>query len=385
MNFAKWLFLLNLIYLVLTHQAFSKVSVSDIGLQTKQKEGTLIINYSGKLLEYPEMNIVGNTIQIVIPDAEVKKAIDKSVSFATSSNDTRISAYQVNKTTIQINTDLPFDMKKHKDKVSMQISEGKIELNLPKLKASKALATKKVVKEVKKEEKKVLDKNYLDALLALEKKEEKPKKEPRLVLEDKKGEVTIAGAKTAAPSVDVVKTSQASTAKIGEASDKATFSLVGYAGKFVAFLGGILLLFYGVVTLMKKGVIKKGKLGFLNNTDNVVVLSNTFVGPKKSLMLIKAHKQVFLVSNTEHGMQLISEVKDVAGLFKEGEKSLAGTNFDITLDETNDNEVESTIKLKEDITKSNNKASVSSYLDAKERVKFSDQLKKKVKNLKPLQ
>ena len=81
-------------------------------------------------------------------------------------------------------------------------------------------------------------------------------------------------------------------------SKKDNFSLMEYGGKFVAFLGLVLLLFYGLVTLMKKGFIKKGKLGFLNNAEQVSVLNQTFIGPKKSLMLVKAHNQVFLVSNT---------------------------------------------------------------------------------------
>lgn len=387
MKFAKWLFLLNLIYLFFTHQAFSEVNIKDIGLKTKAKEGELIISYSGKLLSYPDMEIKGNTIEITVPDAKVKKAIERNVSFATSGNDTRISAHQLDSNTTRITTLLPFDMKESKDLVSMQISEGEIKLNLPKLKATKALATKAQATKAQATplEKKTLDKSYLDALLALEEKKES-KKEPRIVLEDKKGEVTILGDKTPKNGADVVTTTQAATSKLSEVSNKSTFSIVNYAGKFVAFLGGILLLFYGIVTLMKKGVIKKGKLGFLHNADNVMVLSNTFVGPKKSLMLVKAHKQVFLVSNTDQGMQLISEVKDAAGLFKEGEKSVAGTNFDITLSQADEDEASTqNVKLKEDITKSNAKASLSSYLESKDRVKFSDQLKKKVKNLKPLQ
>ena len=157
-------------------------------------------------------------------------------------------------------------------------------------------------------------------------------------------------------------------------------------GKFVASLGLILLLIYGVVLLMKKGFIKKGKLGFLSNADTISVISQNYIAPKKSLMLIRAHNQVFLVSNTETGIHPISEIKDAAGLLKGGEIAVSGHNFDTNLQEANDDEVnDEKITLKEDITQSNKKSSLSSYINVKEKVKFSEQIKSKVKNLKPLQ
>jgi flagellar biogenesis protein FliO len=103
---------------------------------------------------------------------------------------------------------------------------------------------------------------------------------------------------------------------------------MGYIGKFVAFLSMLLLGFYGVLQLFKKGIIKKGNLGFLNSTKLVEVLSTTHVAPKRSLMMVRAHKQVFLVASSETGIQYLSEIKDVAGLLKEGEKAIAGSNFD---------------------------------------------------------
>ena len=103
-------------------------------------------------------------------------------------------------------------------------------------------------------------------------------------------------------------------------------------------------------------------------------------------MLIKAHNQVFLVSNTEQGIHPISEIKDAAGLFKEGEKAISGHNFDTNLTEANLDELnEKKVKIKEDITKSNQQSSLSNYVDVKDKVRFSDQIKNKVKNLKPLQ
>ena len=383
MNFAKIFLLFNIVFLTYTHKAFSSIVVNDLGLQTKEKEGNLIISYQGKLLDYPEMIVNGNRVEVIVPQADIKKTVEKMVSFATMENDTRIRAVKTGKNSALITTELPFSVKDQQEKISMKLSEGKIELSIPKLKATSSVANfakQNNAKKVEVVENKKLDKDYLDALLALEKKEESAKK-PRLVLEDTKGEISIEGEKKAE---DTIKTSLAATEKLETAEKTNQFSMTNYIGKFALFLGAIIAFFYGILVLMKKGVIKKSKLGFLNNTDNVVVLSNTFVAPKKSLMLVKAHKQVFLVSNTESGMQLISEVKDAAGLFKEGEKSIAGTNFDVALDDTDEVSL-SQIKLKEDITKSEPEKLSKAYAEVKERVKFSDQLKKKVKNLKPLQ
>src|SRR5690606_33489069 len=131
-----------------------------------------------------------------------------------------------------------------------------------------------------------------------------------------------------------------------------SFSFVGYAGKFIAFLGIVLLFFYGIIQLMKKGVLSKGKLGFLNNTQLVSVLSTTYVAPKRSILLIKAHNQAFLVSSSESGMQFIAEVKDVPGLVKEGERAIAGDNFDDSVNVAETAAPREEIKVKEDIYQS---------------------------------
>ncbi len=82
-------------------------------------------------------------------------------------------------------------------------------------------------------------------------------------------------------------------------------------------------------------------------------------------------------------MSFIAEVKDVPGLVKEGERAITGTNFDDNA-ETAKNAAPSTeMRVKEDIYQSiaiEEKGSVQ-----KDIVRFSDELKKKVKNLKSLQ
>ena len=103
-------------------------------------------------------------------------------------------------------------------------------------------------------------------------------------------------------------------------------------------------------------------------------------------MMIKAHDQVFLVSNTEAGIHPISEMKNPMGILKAGEKEVAGTNFDESVFLADSDEaLDKKITLKKDITQSNKESSLSSYIGIKDQVKFSDQIKKKVKGLKPLQ
>jgi flagellar biogenesis protein FliO len=198
---------------------------------------------------------------------------------------------------------------------------------------------------------------------------------------------------------DRVTVAQAGVAKTPNSqtnsSPKSSFSIAGYIGKFVAFLSLMILGFYGVLTLFKKGVIKKGRLGFLHTTKLVEVLSTTHVAPKRTLMMIKAHKQVFLIANSETGMQLISEIQDVTGLITTGELEITGSNFQTNLRDADKTEKE--FKLKE-MSKEDNEFSLDELLNetpaaaqsiakapVKDEVRLSDQIKSKLKNLKQLQ
>jgi flagellar biogenesis protein FliO len=172
-------------------------------------------------------------------------------------------------------------------------------------------------------------------------------------------------------------------------SSSNNFSFAGYAAKFTIFLAVVLGLFYGVVQLLKKGVFSRGKLGFLNNTKMIEVLSTTYIAPKRSLMIVKAHKQIFLVANSETGFTFLSEMTDTSGLMKEGEKFVTGSNFDMNLGSAEKTEEsEMLIKLKENIMESapmNEERGLSKIAIAKDIVKFSDELKKKAKKLKPIE
>lgn len=362
--------------LLLSFSAVADVTLTKVDFSKSKSKGTLKVGFRGELEDYPSFSVIGDTILLKLKNAKLNSKVDMRKTFSSNQNDTRVRAYHSKKTEVKVKLAFPFKMQKYKDLVALTIRKDYIELTFPKIVTAvskpvsklKKLAVKAPKKATQKEIKKsasvtkeILNEKYLNSLVQ---KEAKAKSEP-------------------IKRQDTVKTTLAANDKAPAKKPKSSISLASYAGKFVAFLGLVLLLFYGAVTIMKKGFIKKGKLGFLNKTDQVVVLSQTHIAPKKSLMLIQAHNQVFLVSNTDAGIHPISEINDPAGLIKNGEKIISGTNFDDSLKSSTVEDKK--FKLKEDILASNKESSLSETISPKDKVKFSDQLKNKVKNLKPLQ
>lgn len=382
-----------LIFALLTTSVFaSKIKISDIAFEDLGKEGRLVISLEEKLDGFPELKVKSNYVQVAIPGAFVWPKIEKS--FTVKKNfDSKLMAYQFNKDRVRVRAVLPTQMENIKNKVALQLKGKSIVVTFPK----PITKPKKVVGRAPALNKKDLadlnagrkpssaeayDESYLDKLLK--------QKEENIELKNKP-----LGAKNSqtAPSVTEDKVNLALS---GQEKKKAGFSLMGYVGKFVGFLALVLLLFYGVVTLLKKGAFKKSKLGFLNSTKVIEVLNTTYIGPKRSMLLIRAHNQVFLVGSSEKGLHMISEIKDTNGLFKEGEKQLSGSNFDTTLGTAN--EAPKDFKLKDfldtpDEEKDQGEENIALEAIEKEmakakesqKVKFSDQIKSKIKDLKPLQ
>ena len=361
--------------------ASAEVKVGSMDFRSGKDHGSLVLKFDGKLKEYPELKVSGSMIQVVIPDSTVARTIERKVSFSTSGKDTELVLERYANNSSKVKAVFPFNVSGHKDKVALMIKDNTIELNFPKIKtasapkaAAKPVKAQKVATRVAAKgapKKDYLNEDYLNSLIKIES-------------EAKKG---AKAAKIIRPKMDAdeVKTALSANQKTLSSKGKSSFSLIEYGGKFVAFLGVTILMFYGIVTLMRKGFIKKGKLGFLNKTDQIQVLSQTYIAPKKSLMMVRAHNQVFLVSNTDSGIHPISEIRDVAGFLKEGERKIAGNNFDDSLGAAgSETALEEKIKLKEDITKSNKQSSLSDYKGVRDKVKFSDQIKKKAKSLKPL-
>ena len=329
------------------------VTIKGADLQNaKGSEARLKILHAGIINDNPRISVNDKTLSITIPNSGLGSKINKKVNGST------VSATMTGEETVAINVALPYSLKGREADVAITLKEGSIDVNYPRLNAEKkavettasrapGITEKAIVLDtaVHNAEAEKLDESYLSSLVQKQ---------------DKLAEQKHAEEKTEAKiadqgDTDRVNLTQASVAKSANSNQsageqamgetKSNFSIMGYVGKFVAFLAVMIAGFYGVLTLFKKGIIKKGKLGFLNSTKLVEVLSTTHIAPKKSLIMIKAHKQVFLISNTEAGMTLVSEIKDVAGLIKTGEEEITGSNFDTNLYSAN--KTEKQIKLKE--------------------------------------
>lgn len=384
--------------------AFAGVKVTNLDLTLNGQNGFVNVAIDGRSNDLPDVKVFGNTIEITLNNAEAFNAITKNVRGAS------LSANVLNGKAI-IRATLPYAI--NAAGVDLGWKGSNIELLFPRGAATGVSQTAKAVEKVMapakiaapalKEEKTVtapkvetpkeavremgaskvtavkkeqLNEDYLDKLM-------------------NEGKDTPSAAAAAAAVKDEVKTGASAPARVETEVPKApgtdNFSFAGYAAKFTIFLAIVLGLFYGVVQVLKKGVFNKGKLGFLNNGKMIEVLSTTYVAPKKSLMIVKAHKQLFLVANSESGLQFLAEMKDTTGIIKEGEKVVTGTNFDINMlnaEMNGETAAAAPITLKENIMESTpitEETALSKIAKATDVVKFSEELKKKARKLKPIE
>lgn len=394
-------FVVAAVLTLVTFGTFAGVKVTNLDLRTDGPNGFLNVGLDGRSNDLPDVKVYGNSIEITLTNALPFNAITKNVRGAI------LSANVLNGKAI-IRATLPYAI--NASAVDLGWKNSDIEVLFPRgvatatinraptkevtvamdtmapaavvPKAVKALAPEKKAETkpafepaaassklgaVKKEE---LNEDYLNKLM------NEGKDSPKA--ETKKDEIKLGAA---APERSATK---ADVPKV--ATDN--FSFAGYAAKFTVFLALVLGLFYGVVQVLKKGVFNKGKLGFLNNGKMIEVISTTYVAPKKSIMIVKAHKQLFLVANSETGLQFLAEMKDTTGIIKEGEKVITGTNFDLSMLNAEINSETSTVTLKENIMESTpvkEESALSKIAKATDVVKFSEELKNKARKLKPIE
>lgn len=352
------------------------VKVTSLDLKTKGENGYFNIAIEGRSGELPDYKVVGNSIEITLSDAENFNSIFKNISGA------QLSANVLNGKAV-VKATLPYEIKS--EGVNVGWKNKSIEVIFPRGKAAtvketavtkvepvKMAPSKPIVKSTNNSAiKEALNEDYLNNLMKEDQAKTVTKTEKTPAIELKKDEVSV---------------NQAAISK-DQINNNDGFSFAGYAFKFAAFLAVVLGMFYGVVQILKKGVFNRGKLGFLNNSQMIQVLSTTYVAPKRSLMVVKAHNQIFLVANSENGLTFLSEMTDTTGLLKEGEKQVTGTNFDINMGTVDNSPAAPEFKLKENIHESQplpDEKGIAA-LTAKDIVKFSDELKKKAKKLKPIE
>lgn len=393
-------FLLFLFTISLTYA--SNIKVGDVSIEEKGTYGKLTIQLSEKLSGWPEVKVKGKYLQISIPEAMVWPKIEKNFT-AIKPFDAKLMAYQFDKNLVRVRAVFPESIESIKESVDLQLKGKKIIVNyLNNFKRSRKVSRSPAIeKTTKKKSVDSFDESYLDKLL--KQKEEKRniglKEQAKPLLGEKEILNTngsyLNDSKRGEDKKDEVKLSLSSSTKNLVKEKGSNFSLLSYVGKFVGFLSLVLLIFYGFVTVLKRGAFKKSKLGFLNSTKIIEVLNTTYIGQKRSMLLIRAHNQVFLVGSSEKGLHMISELRDVNGLLKEGEKQVGGSNFDTTLsDEESRGKdfklkelLEGTSHEKEDASENIALNAIESEMKkAKESdsSRFSDQIKNKIKNLKPL-
>lgn len=382
--------LLVIFSLLFSSTLWAKSKVRSVGYQAKEgQRGRITINLKGPLSDTPELLVKNNMIQVSVPDSFVWPKIEKKISVK-DQFDTNVLAYQFDKETVRVRTMLPYSLNGQEGAVNVMLKDRQIVLDFPRKGNFKAKTTKAVAPKAKSPANVAAkvseyDESYLEKLLSDKKAMKKEfgdelapaNNSPKAVKKD-------------APKEDEVKMALSGQEKTADNNGNSSFSVMSYIGKFVAFLGIILLLFYGVVALMRKGVMKKGKLGFLNNSKMVEVLSTNYVAPKKAVLMVRAHNQVFLIGSSDAGLQPLGEINDVSGLLKEGEKRVAGDNFDTSLFDANTGDKE--FKLKDMTTSSDSQDENNGGLAAllaeeatEDKVKLSEQIKSKVKNLKSFQ
>jgi flagellar biogenesis protein FliO len=377
---------------LVTFGAFAGVKVTNLDLRTDGPNGFLNVALDGRSNDLPDVKVFGNSIEVTLSNAVPFNAITKNVRGAI------LSANVLNGKAI-IRATLPYSV--DASGVDLGWKNSNIEVLFPRGIAS-ATNTRAPTKEVTNVADTVAPVVPQTSYPAEEKKAVAPKKSPTMNIDPTESKVGVVkkeelnedylnklmnenkGAPKADTKNDEIKLAAAAperAATNGDVPKVATnsFSFAGYAAKFTIFLALVLGLFYGVVQILKKGVFNKGKLGFLNNGKMIEVISTTYVAPKKSLMIVKAHKQLFLVANSETGLQFLAEMKDTTGIIKEGEKSITGTNFDLNMLNAEANEETSTITLKENIMESTpvkEETALSKIAKATDVVKFSEELKK---------
>lgn len=360
--------------LTLATQVLAATKITGVTIENNDSQSVMKVSLNGKFAGTPELNVEAGHVQIVLKDAYVWPKIEKKIG------NTTVMAYQYDKNLTRVRAMIPQNLVGREKEVNLRINDNSIEVMFPN---SAQVTTAEAPKAAATTNKEAYDETYLDQLAN----EKTNAQIANINIANKAPASTkMAPLSSGHSQKDEVKVAQA--APVSEStSAKPSFSFAGYVGKFVAFLGVVLLLFYGVVQLMKKGVLGKGKLGFLNNTQLVQVLSTTHIAPKRSLILVKAHQQVLLLSQSEAGVQFISEIHDTTGILKQGEKEVAGSNFDTNLEKAESlADLDRKIKLKRNNVDEevNDLDTLLNSAPQEDKVSFSDQLKKKVKGLKPL-
>ncbi|EQC47282.1 flagellar biosynthetic protein FliO [Bacteriovorax sp. Seq25_V] len=376
-----------LLILILSTTALAKVKITKLDYKNDNNFGVVTINLDAELKETPELTIKDDMVQLAIPNSYVWPKIENQVS-VNNKFDSTLMAYQFDKDLVRVRANLPYDLKGKENKVSVVLGDKSISLYFPKLAVKTngqkvASAIKHVETETTTKTKKTdsYDESYLNTLL--KDKEAKAAKTAKTIT-NYENVLNSEKTKVQTEVVDQVKTKASALAKN-------EFNFSSYIFKFIGFFALLVAGLYAAFNFFRKGMLKKSGLGFFSSAKMVEVLSTTYLGPKRSILVIRAHKQVFLVAQSEKGMDFLTEIKDTAAFIKDGEKEVIGSNFDTNLEKASS--IEKDFKLKEMIQATEKQVEVRPEYNAaaevtrtqKDKVSLSKQIKSKVKELKQFQ
>ena len=363
-------FSLILITVFFQTQLLAKAKVSNVDFAKDGKFGVTKIKLKGEYRGTPELTIKDDMVQVEIPNTIVWPKVEKKFSVH-KKFDSTMMAYQFNKKLVRVRTILPYDLKGNEDKVSMVVNGEFLELYYPIIDTPVKAVSKAIKKGVQKKEAVETingeagnyDETYLAQLL-----------QDKSNVKDNTNEVpkSQVDAQLEKAFNDKVSTSNSAVKKEGG------FDMSSYIFKFIGFFSLLVVFIYGVMNLFRKGMLKRGGLGFLSNAKMVEVLSTTYIAPKRSVLVLRVHKQVFLVAQSEKGMDLLTEIKDTTAFMKEGEVKVTGNNFDTDLNDASKNEKEFNLK---DLVEETPSVEVA----VKNENKLSSQIKNKLKDLKQFQ
>jgi flagellar biosynthetic protein FliO len=318
--------------------AEDKTQIKDLEFLKDPLSEKIKIHFNGKIYSEPILSFRKNMVQLEFPNALVWPKIEKKFTFGPDNQESTMMAYQFDPNLVRIRAFLPYNIEEKSDKFTLVRDQEAVYLEFP----GKKVSEKKVDE---------LDEKYLAKLLI------------------EKGEVKT----PPPPPQDKLKIVQSSL----ERKDS-EFSLAPFIGKFAGFLVVVLLIFFALVHLFKRTIQGKGKSGFLNGMNAVEILSTTYIGPKKNLLLVKVYKQILLLGVSESGVNFLTEINEPTDFLKSGEEHLTGSNFDKNLAKAD--AVDKGFALKK-----NDEADLERSLEEKKKEKFTDQIKKKIQQLKPLQ
>jgi flagellar biogenesis protein FliO len=331
------IFIFLILIFSLNLQAEEKTKIKDLEYIKDSTSEKIKISFEGNNYPEPIMSFRKNMLQLEFPNTLVWPKIEKKFTLGEKSYDSTMMAYQFDANLVRFRAFFPYDVELKGSKFTLVKEADVLYLQFPGVPVTESKAQE-------------LDEKYLAKLLI------------------EKGD-----AKVVAPPVE----EKAKVVQTSFERKPSNFSLAPFIGKFAGFLILVLLMFFALVAVFKKTMIRKGKNGFLNTMNTVEVLSTTYVGPKKNLVMVKVYKQILLLGVSENGVNFLTEIDNPIEFLKNGEEHVTGNNFDKNLNSAGSQNKDFSLKKDDEDF-------LERSFEEKKKEKITDQIKKKIQQLKPL-